>query len=482
MQVSHKSPDSDVLRVTAHGASVFLLLVVIILLGMNSIGLVRASIPPSTRPEPASIVLGQANFNSTGSANGPAGLSEPEFVAFDHSGNLWVSDYNNSLVAEYSPPFTTGEHASLEVGSESFSTSGCSGTGAEDICNPHGIAFDPSGNLWVADSGNSSVVEFSAPFTTGEKSSIVIGEYSDGQPNATNLDEPYGIAFDSAGNLWVADSNDNRIVEYMAPLASGEAASLVIGQASLTSAGDNNAQANMSSPEDIAFDKSGNLWVADTQNSRVLEFTLPFSNGEKASEVIGAPNFSSFNGNDTQSAVTLPEALAFDHSGDLWVADSGNSRVLEFPTPTMTGENANILIGQYSYFYGGPNATQYQLGYPEGIGFDSNGNLWVADPGYSRVLEYSNPLTYTPTATTSTSTTATTTMTTTTATVTSSSSSPATTNSVTSGTLTSTTSNSGGVPAFPYQFTIAASFTIALAAAYMLVRRRVGLAGRMRSP
>jgi len=437
---------------------------------MNSIGPVRASVPPSIRPEPASLVIGQTSFNTTISANGPVGLSEPEFVAFDHSGNLWVSDNNNSLVAEYAPPFTTDERASLEVGSSSFSASGCSGTGAEDVCNPHGIAFDPSGNLWVADSENSSIVEFSAPFTTGEKSSIVIGEYSDGQPNATNLDEPFGIAFDSAGNLWVADSIDNRVVEYAAPLASGEAASLVIGQSSLTSATDNVAQANMSGPEDVAFDQYGNLWVADTQNSRVLEFTLPFANGEKASAVIGAPNFNSLNGNDTQSTVTLPEALAFDHSGDLWVSDSGNSRVLEFAAPTTTGENANDLIGQYSYFYGGPNATQYQLGYPEGIAFDSTGNLWVADPGYARVLEYSNPLTYKPTSTTSTAVTGTTSAT---AIVTTSSSSLGTTISVTSGTSTSTTSNGGGsVPAFPYQFTAALAFTIILAASYLLVSRR----------
>ena len=282
-------------------------------------------------------------------------------------------------MAEYKAPFTTGESASLEVGSPSFSTTGCSNTGPASVCSPNGITFDPSGNLWVADSENNSIVEFKAPFTTGESSSIVIGEYSDGQPNATNLDQPYGIAFDSSGNLWVADASDNRVVEYAAPLSNNEAASLVLGQTSLTSVTDNDAKANMSGPEGIAFDH-GNLWVADTDNSRILEFAQPFSNGEEASQVIGAPTFKSFNGNETQSTVTLPEAIAFDPSGNLWVADSGNSRVLEFATPFSNGENASRLIGQYSYFYGGPNATQTQLGYPDGLAFDSSGNLWVADP------------------------------------------------------------------------------------------------------
>ncbi|MGA2664576.1 MAG: NHL repeat-containing protein, partial [Nitrososphaerales archaeon] len=309
---------------------------VAVLLTLYSFGPVRSSsVPPTINPEPASLVLGQTDFTSYGSANGPGGLSQPEFAAFDRSGDLWVSDYNNSLVAEYTPPFTTGEAASLELGSASFSTTGCASTGLEDVCSPNGIAFDPQGNLWVADSENSSIVEFKAPFTAGESVSTVIGGPSetDGAVSATTLGEVYGIAFDGSGNLWVADSNDNRVVEFKAPLSSGEAASLVLGQPTLTSVTNDDAQSNMSGPEDIAFDRSGNVWVADTDSSRVLEFPQPFSDGEKASLVIGEPDFTSTAGNDTQSALTLPEALAFDPSGNLWVSDSGNSRVLEFAAP-----------------------------------------------------------------------------------------------------------------------------------------------------
>ena len=436
-----------------------------VLLTLNSIGPIHAQ--PTINPEPASLVIGQTNFTSYSSGNGPSGLSEPEFLAFDSSGNLWVSDYNNSLVAEYTAPFTTGESASLELGSASFSTTGCASTGPENVCSPNGIAFDPSGNLWVADSENSSIVEFKAPFTMGESSSIVIGEDSYYQPNATNMEQPYGIAFDSSGNLWVADSGDNRVLEYNAPLTTGESASLVIGQTSLTSTTDNDARANMSAPEDIAFDH-GNLWVADTGDSRIMEFTQPFSNGEEAAQFIGADNFTSFAGGDTQSLITLPEAIAFDSSGNLWVSDSGNSRVLEFAFPFSNAMNASRLIGQYSYFYGGPNATQTQLGYPEGLAFDSSGNLWVADPGFSRVLEYSDPLTYSGSSTSSASSATTTTS--------SSTTSPASTTSTASTASTTTnsttTKSGGGVPVFPYQLGVAAMFTVLLAVSYLLVRKR----------
>jgi sugar lactone lactonase YvrE len=452
---------------------------VLLLLGLNSLGSARAQEPPTITPEPASLVLGQPNFYSSAAAPGPNGLSQPEFAAFDKSGDLWVSDYGNSYVVEYKPPFTFNESASVEVGSPSFAANGCDNTGLDYVCSPNGIAFDPSGNLWVADSQNDSIVEFKAPLTIGENVSTIIGEPSAGTVNASNLGEVGGIAFDSSGNLWVADQSDNRVVEFKAPLSTGEPASLVLGQSSLTGTSDNLANANMSGPEDMAFDQSGNLWVADTDNSRIMEFAHPFSDGEAASLVIGAPDFTSYGGNDTQSTVTLPEAIAFDHSGDLWVSDSGNSRVLEFATPLSTGENASRLIGQYSYFFGGPNATQTQLGYPEGLAFDSSGNLWVSDPGYARVLEYANPLTYQGSSSTTSASSSTTTSSTTI--VTSSSTSTTTSTSVittsiggptTSVTATTSSKSGGGVPVFPYQLALAAAFTALLVASYLLIRRR----------
>jgi len=433
------------------------------------------SIPPTIIPEPASTVIGQNNFTSHSSASGPAGLSEPEFLAFDRSGDLWVSDYNNSVVAEYVPPFKNGSIASLEVGSPSFSVTGCSGQGLAYVCSPNGIAFDASGNLWVADSQNDSIVEFRAPFSAGEPVSTVIGGPSevDGQINGSNLNEPYGITFDSSGNMWVADSQDNRVLEFSAPLTSGESASLVIGQANLTSTTNSNANSNMSFPEDIAFDQSGNLWVADTQNSRVLEFRAPFSSGEDASVVIGEPNIASYGGNDTQSTLSLPEAIAFDHDGDLWVSDGGNSRVLEFAPPFSTGKNASRLIGQDSYFAGGPNATQSTLGYPEGLAFDASGNLWVADAGYARVLEFNDPLTFVSSSTTTSTTIVATspTVQTTVATTTSSTIASTSTPGATSST-TASSSSSGGVPEFPAQPVAVIAVAALVVGSYLVLRRR----------
>ena len=109
-----------------------------------------------------------------------------------------------------------------------------------------------------------------------------------------------------------------------------EAASLVIGQTSLTSESLSGGQNWLSGPNAAAFDSSGNLWVADSSNNRVLEFTPPFTDGEDASVVIGQSSFTANSGVTNSSTLDHPTGLAFDHSGDLWVVDNENNRVVEY--------------------------------------------------------------------------------------------------------------------------------------------------------
>jgi hypothetical protein len=93
-------------------------------------------------------------------------------------------------------------------------------------------------------------------------------------------------------------------------------------------------QSGFNSPRGLGFDGSGNLWVADLNNNRVLMFTPPFSNGMNANLVLGQPDFISSFANTAENGFSGPYALAFDSLGDLWVPDNLNHRVLEFPGPT----------------------------------------------------------------------------------------------------------------------------------------------------
>jgi sugar lactone lactonase YvrE len=212
-------------------------------------------------------------------------------------------------------------------------------------------------------------------------------------PSATTIGNPTAVAFDPKGNLWVVDTTNNRVLEYAPPFPTGEAASLVIGQKSLTGAGDTSPSGGLFGPTGLAFGPGGNLWVVDSGNNRVLEFTTPFSNGESASLVIGQPTFGGYIGTTTAGGLNSPSYLAFDGTGDLWVTDQGNNRVLEFTTPFSTGEKASVVIGQADFTAFAPSSTTSakSLFEPLGVAFDSVGNLWVVDSAEHRVLEYNAP-------------------------------------------------------------------------------------------
>ena len=125
-------------------------------------------------------------------------------------------------------------------------------------------------------------------------------------------------------------------------------------------------------------------------NNRVLEFMPPFTNGEKASIVIGQPTFTSSALAETRTGLKRPTGVAFDHRGNLWVADELSNRVLQFTLPFTNGERASIVIGQTSFTASGAHETRTGLDLPFGVAFDSRGNLWVVDFANNRVLEFTN--------------------------------------------------------------------------------------------
>jgi len=298
----------------------------------------------------------------------------------------------------------------------------------------------------------------------------------------SNLNAPEGLTFDSSGNLWVADPGYYRVEEFMTPFSNGEAASLVLGQDNFTAKNFPNepscppqcgtpTMSTLDGPNDVAFDSAGNLWVADRNDHRVSEFTPPFTNGEAASTTVGG-DCSIFGQVLAANCASVIDFIGFDHSGLLWVSDTGNGRVLGFPAPLTSGENASFVLGEpdFQTTYGFTvNATQSNLVSPEGLAFDSSGNLWISDSGLNRVLEFSSSVTGT-TITSSSTTVASTTASTTTPTQQTTSVQLSTT--ATSVTTTGSPTSSGSVPELPFQGVALAALAVIVVASYLLVRRR----------
>src|SRR5208282_517592 len=365
---------------------------------------------PLTNGANANLVLGQSGiFSSSGCNSDTEGgnptandLCYPYSVAVDAAGNLYVADNSNNRVLEYNAPLTNGANANLVLGQGGiFTSTGCnsdtdgSNPTANDLCEPSGVAVGASGDLYVADNGNSRVLEYSTPLTNGASANMVFGQggsptssgcNSDtegGNPTANDLCYPYSVAVDAAGNLYVADNSNNRVLEYNAPLTNGATANLVLGQGGIfTSTGCNsdtdgsNPTANdLCEPSGVALDASGDLYVADNGNSRVLEYSTPLTNGASANMVFGqggSPTSNGCNsdtegGNPTANDLCYPYGVAVDAAGNLYVADTSNNRVLEYNAPLTNGATANLVFGQGDSFtssdcnFGGTSASPESL-------------------------------------------------------------------------------------------------------------------------
>jgi sugar lactone lactonase YvrE len=342
-----------------------------------------------------------------------SGLSSPLGVVFDSHGNLWVGDTNNNRVLEFTCTATSscvnGNDAALVLGQQNF-TSSTYATTQSGLNHPDGVVFDSSGDLWVADVLNNRVLEFTCTATSsctnGNAATLVLGQpnftsSSSGAATQSNLVNPHGVVFDSHGNLWVADFN-SRALEFTCTATSscvnGNDAALVLGQPNFTTLGWSTSQTGLAGPTGVVFDSSGDLWVADSWNNRTLEFTCTATssctNGNAATLVLGQPNFTTDTSATSQTGQSFPDGVVFDSSGDLWVAEYWNNRTLEF-TCTATssctnGNAATLVLGQPNFISSTGATTQSGLYGPAGVIFDSSGDLWVADSWNNRVLEYTS--------------------------------------------------------------------------------------------
>ena len=325
-------------------------------------------------------------------------------VMFGHDASaagLYVADASGNRTVRFATKLKNGEAESLVLGQPDFTSGG--GNGTQDTMNePSGVIFQASSStLWVADFANSRVLGFihgGGGFSNGQNADLVLGQPDFSNPNPvctttqSGLCFPADVASDSAGNLWVAEEGAGRVVEYKPPFTSGENASVVIGQSNFTSAACHTTQNGLCGPWSLAFDPSGNLWVLDGANNRILEFKPPFTTGESASIVLGQADFTSSACNITQNGICPTDGgqIRSDKHGNIWESDTHDNRVLEFPKGAgfTNGENASVVIGQPNFTSNSETTSKNGLSFPWGLTFDSKGNLYVSEEGNCRVLKF----------------------------------------------------------------------------------------------
>ncbi|HWD93931.1 MAG TPA: hypothetical protein VG938_16495 [Verrucomicrobiae bacterium] len=322
---------------------------------------------------------GGATFANNVSATNAA-LTNPQGVAVDTNGNLFITDNDDDVVRKVD---TNGIIATVagKFGMTVFGGDSGQATNAT-LNHPNNLAISPDGTLYIADIFNQRIRRVSPGgiITTfaGNGAAAYSGE---GTATLTSLNYPACVALDAAGNLFIADLINNRVRE-----VSGGTMSTVAGKSNPGFAGDGGlaANASLANPQGIGFDPLGNLYIADTSNNRIRKIDTSGIITTVAGNT--GTNFTGDGGLATNASLSMPWSVCVDNSSNVFIADFGHNRIRKIDS---TGHISTVAGKSNTGAFGGDNgpATRASLNGPACVALDSTGNLYIADWHNNRVRE-----------------------------------------------------------------------------------------------
>ena len=283
-------------------------------------------------------------FGTKGSENGQ--FKEPAGVAVDPEGNVWVADTYNYRVQKFN---SKGEFL-LKFGTK--------GTGNGQFNQPWGIATDPSGNVWVADTFNYRVQKFNS------KGEFLLKFGTKGSGSG-QFGLAFGITADPSGNVWVADTFNYRVQKFNSK-----------GEFLLKSGSAGNGDGQFSEPKGIASDSDGNVWVVDSNNGRIQKLDPKGKYLDKFGKI-----------GSGDGEFTEPTHIGIDAAGTLWV-------------PSIYYKVQGIYPeGEYVTKFGNAGSGEGQFEGAFGVAIAPNGDIWVSDQWNNRIQKWipgtPNPVTTT---------------------------------------------------------------------------------------
>ena len=315
---------------------------------------------PAPAPAPTMVTFaGQPGIK--GYSDGPALQALfrlPNNVAVDQAGNVYVADTPNNVIRKITPAGVVSTVAGL------FHNHGnADGTGTNArFWAPFGITLDPVGNIYVADTGNNTIRKI-APDGIVTTIAGLAGQAgtNDGVGSLARFRNPWGIAADNTGNVYVADMSNNTIRK----ITPDGRVHTFAGQAGMAGNSDGFGEgARFNNPFGVAVDSVGNVYVSDTANNAIRKITV----GRVVTTLAGLPGYpGNTDGSGPDARFWGPQGLTVDSAGNIYVADTGNNLIRKI---TPMGLVTTLSL---------PADKTLALNGPGGVTIDANGNVFVAD-------------------------------------------------------------------------------------------------------
>lgn len=328
---------------------------------------------------------GVQGFSGDGGAANGSELNYPESVAVDAGGNVFFSDAGNNRVRKIN--MTTGIITTIAGnGARGFSGDGGPAVSAS-LSQPYGIAIDVSGNLYIADNGNNRIRRVDS--VSGIIQTIAGNGNDDfggdgGSATSACIRYPYGIAVDTSGDIYFADTGNYRIRKINTNTG---VISTVAGNGSSGYNGDGiqAISASLSEPTGVAVNNEGTIFIADRFARRVR--SVSGTTGEIATVAgYGFESYTGDGGSATLAGLSDPYGIAVDSAGNLYIADCVANRIRRVSQSTQL---ISTIAGTGVAGYGGDGnaAIQAKLSAPTGVVADPDGNIYIADFGNQRIRE-----------------------------------------------------------------------------------------------
>ncbi|MBU6158485.1 MAG: putative Ig domain-containing protein [Bacteroidetes bacterium] len=295
----------------------------------------------------------------------------PNAIAVDSSnGNVYVADASRHRILKISPAGAV----TIFAGNGNPAFADGSGTAAS-FSNPSGLAVDKSGNIYVADQNNNRIRKItSAGVVTTLAGSGTYG-YADGTGTAASFSYPLGVAVDKNGNIYVADSYNNRIRR----ITSTGVVTTLAGSGTPSFVNGTGVNAGFYYPSNLAVDTSNNVYVSDNQCIRKISPT------GVVTTLAGSGSSGFADGTGTAATFSNPLGLALDKNGNVYVADRENQRIRRVsPTGVVT-----TLAGNGNYGFADSSGIAALFANVQGVALDKSGNIYVADRDNNRVRKIS---------------------------------------------------------------------------------------------